>query len=160
MYQISLRVSGEFPDLSQTTFLFGKIKLTIYFFKGNHLFPWGKNEKSFKNQIIGDNVKGEKEKSFFSRNRFFSKINFILKQRVDSYNFRPEIYLRFFPRKKFTNPFSMELFSNLEKIFSPKKKISKSFFRKNFLRKKLSPEKFSPKILSTHLKDFETQSSL
>ena len=52
----------------------------------------------------------------------------------------------------------MELFSNLEKIFSPKKKKKKfkKFFRKNFLRKKLSPEKFSPKILSTHLKDFET----
>ena len=53
----------------------------------------------------------------------------------------------------------MELFSNLEKIFSPKKKKFKKFFLKNFLRKKLSPEKFSPKILSTHLKDFETQSS-
>ena len=83
-----------------------------------------------------------------------------MKQRVDSYNFRLEIYLRFFPRKKFTNPFSMELFSNLEKIFSPKKKKKiQKVFLKTFLRKKLSPEKFSPKILSTHLKDFETQSS-
>ena len=79
-----------------------------------------------------------------------------MKQKVDSYNFRLEIYLRFFPRKKFTNPFSMELFFKSGKDLLSKKKISKSFFRKNFLRKKLSPEKFSPKILSTHLKDFET----
>ena len=62
----------------------------------------------------------------------------------------------FSPGKVYKSFFNGTFFSNLEKIFSPKKKKSKSFFRKNFLRKKLSPEKFSPKILSTHLKDFET----
>ena len=76
--------------------------------------------------------RGRKKKRFLEK-KLFQKINFILKQRVDSYNFRLEIYLRFFPRKKFTNPFSMELFSNLEKIFSPKKKKnSKSFSEKTF----------------------------
>ena len=77
--------------------------------------------------------RGRKKKAF-SPEIVFSKINFILKQRVDSYNFRLEIYLRFFPRKKFTNPFSMELFSNLEKIFSPKKKkkFQKVFSEKTF----------------------------
>ena len=89
--------------------------------------------------------RGRKKKAF-SPEIVFSKINFILKQRVDSYNFRLEIYLRFFPRKKFTNPFSMELFSNLEKIFSPKKKkISKSFFRKKLFEKETLSRKILPK---------------
>ena len=75
--------------------------------------------------------RGRKKKAFSPEIVFFfSKINFILKQRVDSYNFRPEIYLRFFPRKKFTNPFSMELFfkSGKDLLSKKKKKISKSFF--------------------------------
>ena len=50
----------------------------------------------------------------------FKKL-FFLKQRVDSYNFRPEIYLLFSTGQKLTNLFSTGSFSNLEKIFfSPK----------------------------------------
>ena len=91
--------------------------------------------------------RGRKKKRFLEK-KLFSKINFILKQRVDSYNFRLEIYLRFFPRKKFTNPFSMELFfkSGKDLLSKKKKKIQKVFsenlFEKETLSRKILPKNF------------------
>ena len=71
---------------------------------------------------ISDNVKrGKKRNGEISKSVLISKNFFFLKQRVDSYNFRPEIYLLFSTGQKLTNLFSTGSFSNLEKIFfSPK----------------------------------------
>ena len=70
---------------------------------------------------ISDNAKrGKKKRRDFKICFNFKKL-FFLKQRVDSYNFRPEIYLLFSTGQKLTNLFSTGSFSNLEKIFfSPK----------------------------------------
>ena len=71
---------------------------------------------------ISDNAKrGKKKNGEISKSVLISKKLFFLKQRVDSYNFRPEIYLLFSTGQKLTNLFSTGSFSNLEKIFfSPK----------------------------------------
>ena len=71
---------------------------------------------------ISDNAKrGKKKNGEISKSVLISKNFFFLKQRVDSYNFRPEIYLLFSTGQKLTNLFSTGSFSNLEKIFfSPK----------------------------------------
>ena len=71
--------------------------------------------------MISDNAKrGKKKRRDFKICFNFKKL-FFLKQRVDSYNFRPEIYLLFSTGQKLTNLFSTGSFSNLEKIFfSPK----------------------------------------
>ena len=71
---------------------------------------------------ISDNVKrGKKRNGEISKSVLISKKLFFLKQRVDSYNFRPEIYLLFSTGQKLTNLFSTGSFSNLENIFlSPK----------------------------------------
>ena len=68
--------------------------------------------------MISDNAKrGKKKRRDFKICFNFKKL-FFLKQRVDSYNFRPEIYLLFSTGQKLTNLFSTGSFSNLEKIFS------------------------------------------
>ena len=56
---------------------------------------------------ISDNVKrGKKRNGEISKSVLISKKIFFLKQRVDSYNFRPEIYLLFSTGQKLTNLFS------------------------------------------------------
>ena len=56
---------------------------------------------------ISDNVKrGKKRNGEISKSVLISKKLFFLKQRVDSYNFRPEIYLLFSTGQKLTNLFS------------------------------------------------------
>ena len=56
---------------------------------------------------ISDNVKrGKKKNGEISKSVLISKNFFFLKQRVDSYNFRPEIYLLFSTGQKLTNLFS------------------------------------------------------
>ena len=73
---------------------------------------------------ISDNVKrGKKRNGEISKSVLISKKLFFLKQRVDSYNFRPEIYLLFSTGQKLTNLFSTGSFSNLEKIFFSPKEI-------------------------------------
>ena len=67
-------------------------------------FPWEMNSNS---GGISDNVKrGKKRNGEISKSVLISKKLFFLKQRVDSYNFRPEIYLLFSTGQKLTNLFS------------------------------------------------------
>ena len=61
--------------------------------------------------------RGAKRNGEISKSVLISKNFFFLKQRVDSYNFRPEIYLLFSTGQKLTNLFSTGSFSNLENIF-------------------------------------------
>ena len=73
---------------------------------------------------ISDNAKrGKKKNGEISKSVLISKKLFFLKQRVDSYNFRPEIYLLFSTGQKLTNLFSTGSFSNLENIFLSPKEI-------------------------------------
>ena len=83
-------------------------------------FPWEMNSNS---GGISDNVKRGKKNGEISKSVLISKKLFFLKQRVDSYNFRPEIYLLFSTGQKLTNLFSTGSFSNLEKIFFSPKEI-------------------------------------
>ena len=96
--------------------VFGGVKMTK---KTLSSFPREMNSNSGR---ISDNVKrGKKKNGEISKSVLISKKLFFLKQRVDSYNFRPEIYLLFSTGQKLTNLFSTGSFSNLEKIFfSPK----------------------------------------
>ena len=74
--------------------------------------------------MISDNAKrGKKKRRDFKICFNFKKL-FFLKQRVDSYNFRPEIYLLFSTGQKLTNLFSTGSFfksgkdlSSLQNIF-------------------------------------------
>ena len=94
--------------------------------------------------MIEDIVKGEKKNTIVLPKKLFSKNIFILEHGVDKYNFRHEIYLLFFIRRKVYKSFFNGSFfkSGKDLLLSKKNIFQKIFFEKETVSREILPKDF------------------